>query len=61
MASHLVNLFFLLILLCLLGHLEEMRIEDLMRMECVRVGVKLLVISLVDPLELAIALGNACD
>ena len=57
LVAHLLDLFLLLLLLGLLGDLEEVRVEDLVRVQRVRVRVVLLVIGLVHALELVVALG----
>ena len=61
LAAHLLNFFLLLILLRLLRHLEEMRVENLVRVECVRVRVVLFVVGLINSLQLVITLRNARD
>ena len=57
LVAHLLDLFLLLLLLGLLGDLEEVRVENLVRVQRVRVRVVLLVIGLVHALELVVALG----
>lgn len=61
MLAHLFDLFLPLIFLGLLADFEEVRVEDLVRVERVRVRIILLVVSLVHALQLVVALGDARD
>ena len=57
---HLLDLVLVLVLLRLLTHLEEVRVEDLVRVQSVAIWVVLLVVALVSPFKLDVAPCKSC-
>ena len=59
--SHRIDFILLLFFFGLLAYFEEVRIKDLVGVERVRVGIIVLIITLVHPFQLVVPLRNPCN